>query len=90
MLCHCQLILFMLLQCTEACCHLYACSPLAVLAKIGIDQTVMAPIGTAAFFTALNLMEGLPHHILPSLKVRQPGCVVLALLQVRVMAVLQA
>ena len=40
-----------------------------MLAKIGIDQTVMAPIGTAAFFAALNLMEGKPQQILPSLQV---------------------
>ena len=43
--------------------------PAAVLAKIGIDQTVMAPIGTAAFFAALNLMEGKPDQIVPSLQV---------------------
>ena len=40
-----------------------------MLAKIGIDQTVMAPIGTAAFFAALNLMEGKPDQIVPSLQV---------------------
>lgn len=45
------------------------CRPAAVLAKIGIDQTVMAPIGTAAFFAALNLMEGKPDQIVPSLQV---------------------
>jgi protein Mpv17 len=32
-------------------------SPVAVLAKVALDQTVMAPVMTAAFFAAMALLD---------------------------------
>ena len=34
------------------------CSAAAIAAKIGLDQAVMAPIGTVLFFTVAKLLDG--------------------------------
>lgn len=46
-----------------------ACSLGAVVSKIGIDQTIMAPLGTVAFFSAMKTMERKPRESLQMVKV---------------------
>ncbi|KAK9904900.1 hypothetical protein WJX75_005127 [Coccomyxa subellipsoidea] len=40
----------------------------AVVSKIGIDQTIMAPLGTVAFFSAMKTMERKPRESLQMVK----------------------
>lgn len=46
------------------------CSLAAVVSKIGIDQSIMAPLGTVAFFAAMKTMELKPSESLETIKVR--------------------
>lgn len=41
----------------------------AIVSKICVDQSVMAPLGTAAFFAAMKTMEMQPEETWPTLKV---------------------
>ena len=45
-----------------------ACSPAAVMSKIGLDQLIMAPIGTLIFFASQQVMQGKPHTIRSQVK----------------------
>jgi hypothetical protein len=42
---------------------------MAVMTKVGVDQSVMAPLGTAAFFAAMKAMERRPEETLATLQV---------------------
>ncbi|CAL8464552.1 g4087 [Coccomyxa elongata] len=42
----------------------------AVVSKIGIDQSIMAPLGTVAFFAAMKTMELKPSESLEAIKER--------------------
>lgn len=44
----------------------------AVVGKISIDQSIMAPLGTVAFFSAMKTMEGRPSESIPIVKVSYP------------------
>ncbi len=45
-----------------------ACSPAAVFSKIGLDQLIMAPVGTLIFFASQQLMQGQPQTIRSQVK----------------------
>lgn len=45
-------------------------SAAAVLAKVALDQALMAPFGTALFFTGMKVLEGTPETVLPTLRSR--------------------
>jgi hypothetical protein len=42
--------------------------PLAVLAKVGLDQAINSPLGTATFFTWTQLLRGTPERALPEIQ----------------------
>lgn len=51
-------------------CTLLLCSAAAVASKIGLDQLVMAPIGTVLFFSVTKLLDGLQTSaVIPTVQV---------------------
>ncbi|KAL6755714.1 hypothetical protein V8C86DRAFT_3098577 [Haematococcus lacustris] len=45
-------------------------STLAVVAKMGLDQTLMAPLMTSAFFSTITALEGRPEQIMDVLQAK--------------------